>query len=179
MGEGEVDVSAVDRLRHLANDDWLIVHGVHLTDQHGLAGTVVHNPRSNMNNGVGYAKPERFVNPVALGTDGIGADMVDEFRLAYFRQRESDVTASPEMAWKWLSTGWDLFPEARSDRVVWNYQPMDAWHLAFTSGVSPIEVVVGGQLMLADGLPTQVDPKEVRTRAAEEAKRLHERLSSR
>ena len=83
-------------LRPLATDDWLLVHGVHLHDDHGLAGTFVHNPRSNMNNSVGYARPARFANPVALGTDGIGADMLDEFRVAYARHREDDVTASPE-----------------------------------------------------------------------------------
>jgi cytosine/adenosine deaminase-related metal-dependent hydrolase len=58
---------------------------VHLPDDHGLSGTFVHNPRSNMNNAVGYARPRRFVNPVALGTDGIGADMLDEFRVALGR----------------------------------------------------------------------------------------------
>ena len=47
-----------------------------------LPGTVVHNPRSNLNNAVGYGRPARFA-PVALGTDGIGADMLDEFRLAF------------------------------------------------------------------------------------------------
>ena len=82
-----------------------------------MRGTIVHNPRSNMNNAVGYAAPARFANPVALGTDGIGADMLDEFRVAFVRSREHDVTASPELAWGWLEQGWSLVPEARSDRV--------------------------------------------------------------
>ena len=46
-----------------ATDDWLLVHGVHLPDDHGLPGTVVHNPRSNMNNAVGYARPARVRQP--------------------------------------------------------------------------------------------------------------------
>ena len=177
VAEGEVDAPAADRLRQLATDDWLVVHGVHLADEHGLAGTIVHNPRSNMNNSVGYARPARFANPVALGTDGIGADMVDEFRLAYACHREADVAVSPETAWGWLATGWDLFPEARSDRVIWNHQPMDPWHLAFTPGVSPVEVTVDGEVVLADGSPTRVDPDEIRSRAAEQAARLRERLA--
>ncbi len=45
-----------------------------------LPGTIAHNPRSNMNNAVGYAQPARRRNPVVLGTDGIGADMLEEFR---------------------------------------------------------------------------------------------------
>jgi len=176
VAEGPGDADAMDRFRDLASDDWMLVHGVHLPDDHGLAGTVVHNPRSNMNNAVGYARPARFANPVALGSDGIGADMLDEFRLAYVRHREDDVTASPEVAWGWLATGWDLFPEARSDRVTWSYADMDPWCLAFTTGVGPLTVEVDGELVLVDGRPTRVDPDEIRARAAEEAVRLHRRI---
>ncbi len=176
VAEGAVDSGAADRLRHLAADDWLVVHGVHLDDDHGLAGTIVHNPRSNMNNAVGYARPTRFTNPVALGSDGIGADMLDEFRVAYARHREHDVTASPEVAWGWLAAGWDLFPEARHDRVTWNYDPMDPWRLAFTPGAGPTGVEVDGETVWTDGAPTRVDATEVRARAAEEATRLHRRL---
>ena len=176
VAEGPGDADAVDRLRDLAADDWMLVHGVHLPDDHGLAGTMVHNPRSNMNNAVGYARPARFANPIALGSDGIGADMLDEFRLAYVRHREDDVTASPEAAWGWLATGWDLFPEARSDRVTWSYADMDPWHLAFTTGVGPLTVEVDGEPVLVDGRPTRVDPDEIRARAAEEAVRLHRRI---
>jgi cytosine/adenosine deaminase-related metal-dependent hydrolase len=176
VAEGPGDADAVDRLRDLAADDWMLVHGVHLPDDHGLAGTMVHNPRSNMNNAVGYARPARFANPIALGSDGIGADMLDEFRLAYVRHREDDVTASPEAAWGWLATGWDLFPEARSDRVTWSYANMDPWHLAFTTGVGPLTVEVDGEPVLVDGRPTRVDPDEIRARAAEEAVRLHRRI---
>ena len=96
VAEGPDDAGAADRLRHLTTPDWLLVHGVHLADDHGLQGTIVHNPRSNMNNAVGYAAPTRFTNPVGLGTDGIGADMLEEFRLAYVRLREYDVTATPD-----------------------------------------------------------------------------------
>jgi cytosine/adenosine deaminase-related metal-dependent hydrolase len=177
VAEGEIDAPAAERLRHLATDSWLIVHGVHLADDHGLAGTVVHNPRSNMNNSVGYARPSRFTNRIALGTDGIGADMVEEFRLAYARHREADVTASPETTWGWLAAGWDLFPEAKSDLVVWSHEPMDPWNLAFTPGVNPTEVTVDGEVVLANGEPTRVDADEIRARAAEEATRLHGRLA--
>ena len=83
VAEGIDDIDAPTRLAGLTTDDWLLVHGVHLADDHGLRGTIVHNPRSNMNNAVGYGRPARFTNPVALGTDGIGADMFDEFRLAF------------------------------------------------------------------------------------------------
>jgi cytosine/adenosine deaminase-related metal-dependent hydrolase len=176
VAEGAVDAEAHRRLADLAADDWLLAHGVHLPDDHGLRGTVVHNPRSNMNNGVGYARPVRFANPVALGSDGIGGNMLEEFRLAHFRHREDDVTASPETAWRWLETGWAVVPEALGDRVTWSFEPMDPWYLAFTPGVLPLRVEVGGEVVLADGVATRVDATEVRARAAEQAARLHARL---
>ena len=156
--------------------DWLIVHGVHLPDDHGLSGTIVHNPRSNMNNGVGYAAPTRFTNPVALGTDGIGADMLDEFRVAFVKLRENDVTATPDSVWRWLETGWDLFPEARNDVVTWNYDVMDPWRLAYTTAVAPRTVEVDGEVLFANGEPTRVDANEIKAKASEAAIKLFARI---
>jgi hypothetical protein len=149
---------------------------VHLPETAGLAGTIAHNPRSNLNNGVGYARPVRFDNPIVLGSDGIGAAMLDEFRMAYLCHRADDVTASPEPAWSWLEAGRDLVPETRGDEVTWSYEPIDPWHVAFTPGIRPVRVVVDGEVVLDDGLPTRVDAAEVRAKAAEQAKRLHARL---
>lgn len=174
--EGPEDRDAPERLDPLARDSWLLAHGVHLPTDHGLRGTVLHNPRSNLNNSVGYADPARFGNRVALGTDGIGANMIESFRLAYVMHRSVDVTASPETAWAWMETGWDLIPECRGDRVTWNYDPMDPWHIAFTSGVRPLEVEVDGEVVFKDGSPTRVDAAEVRAKAREQAARLHARL---
>ena len=58
VGEDATDAGAADRLRPLAADDWLLAHCVHVGPP--LAGTIAHNPRSNMNNGVGYARPARW-----------------------------------------------------------------------------------------------------------------------
>jgi cytosine/adenosine deaminase-related metal-dependent hydrolase len=174
--EGPEDAGAPARLARLATPQWLLAHGVHLPTAHGLAGTILHNPFSNLNNAVGYANPARFANPVALGTDGIGAGMLETFRLAYALHRSVDVTASPEVAWRWLETGWDLVPEARDDRVTWSYEPMDPWHVAFTPGIRPLRVEIGGRVAWADGQPTLVDAAEVRAKAREQAGRLHARL---
>jgi cytosine/adenosine deaminase-related metal-dependent hydrolase len=176
VAEGPDDVGAVERLAAPTADDWLLVHGVHLPDDHGLRGTIVHNPRSNMNNAVGYARPTRFPNPVALGTDGIGADMLAEFQLAFVAARAVDVTVAPDVAWGWLTHGWDLFPEALGDRVRWSYRPMDPWQLAYTPGVRALDVDVDGEPALRDGVATRVDADEIRARAAEQAARLHARL---
>ncbi len=175
VGEGPDDDAAGARLAPLAQDNWLLVHAVRLDET--LPGTVVHNPRSNMNNGVGYARPMRFTNRVALGTDGIGADMLEEFRIAFVRHREHDLQASPEVAWGWLENGYDLVPEARGDRVLWSYDHADSpWHVAYTPGIRAVDVDIDGLAVLRGGLPTRVDLTEVRARAAEQATRLHSLL---
>ena len=176
VAEGVGDIDAPKRLEGLTRDDWLLSHCVHLPDDHTLKGTILHNPRSNLNNSVGYANPARFSNPVALGTDGIGANMLDSFQLAYVLHRSVDVTVGPDPAWSWLETGWDLMPEARNDEVTWSYDPMDPWHIAFTPGIRPLEVKVDGEKVFEDGKPTRVDADEVRAKAREEAARLHARL---
>jgi cytosine/adenosine deaminase-related metal-dependent hydrolase len=176
VSEGIVDRNAGQRLNPYATDDWLIVHCVHL--DRDLPGTIAHNPRSNMNNAVGYAAPARRPNRVVLGTDGIGADMLEEFRLAYVAHRADDVLATPETAWSWVANSWDLVPEAANDQVTWTYGHVDSpWHLAFSPGVRALDVVSGeGETLLADGVPTRVDPDEVRAKAAEAAARLFAQL---
>src|SRR6185503_8004061 len=44
VAEAFDDVAAPRALSGLTTDDWLLVHGVHLPDEHGLAGTIVHKP---------------------------------------------------------------------------------------------------------------------------------------
>jgi cytosine/adenosine deaminase-related metal-dependent hydrolase len=174
--EGVADRDAGARLESLAADDWLLVHCVHLDRL--LPGTIAHNPRSNMNNSVGYAAPTARPNPVVLGTDGIGADMLEEARLAYMRLREYDVAATPDTVWSWLQEGYRFFPECRDDRVEFNYDHADsAWHTAFTPGMRALDVTLGsGEVVLRDGRPTRVDVDEVRAKAAEQAVRLFAKL---
>lgn len=176
VAEGPEDSDAGARLEHLARDNWLLVHAVHL--DRPLRGTIAHNPRSNMNNAVGYAAPARRPNRVVLGTDGIGADMLEEVRLAYARAREHDIVFSPETAWTWLSNGETLFPEVRNDTVTWSYDHADSpWHVAFTPGIRAVDVVVDGKTLVHNGRPTCFDMSEIRAKAAEAARRLHSRLN--
>ena len=174
VAEGTGDSDAGARWEPYAADDWLIVHCVHL--DRDLPGSIAHNPRSNMNNAVGYAYPARRPNRIVLGTDGIGADMLEEFRLSYARLRESDLTATPDQAWRWLTNSWELFPEALGDEVTWDYDPMEPWHLAFSPGVRPSKVVIDGKLAVDRGRVLTVDTDEVRRKAAEQAQRLFARL---
>lgn len=178
VAEDTVDAAAGERLEGRSDDSWLLAHAVHLTER--LPGTVVHNPRSNLNNAVGYGRPSRFSavdQRVVLGTDGIGADMLEEFRLAFALHRSDDVTASPHDAWEWLEAGRALVPETTEDRVTWSYSPMDPWHVAYTTGVRPIRVEIDGRVVLDEHGPTLVDPTEIRAKAAESATRLFARMA--
>jgi len=176
VAEGPDDIEAGRRLEHLAQENWLLVHCVNL--DRPLPGIVVHNPRSNMNNAVGYARPAQWSQTVMLGTDGIGADMLEEFRLAFVAHRQSDVQASPDSAWSWMENGYLLLPECRQDQVRWNYDHVDsAWHVAFTPGIRAIEVIAGdGEILVANGLPTRIDLDETRAKASEAAQRLFTKL---
>jgi cytosine/adenosine deaminase-related metal-dependent hydrolase len=175
--EGVGDVDAPRRLAGLTRDDWLLSHCVHLPTDHELAGTILHNPRSNLNNAVGYANPARFSNPVALGTDGIGGNVLEEFRLAYVMQRSVDVTCGPDTCL--VVAGDRLEPGAGSaDRrghlVLRPDGPvahrLHARHHAKARSWST------ARWCFADGRPTRVDADEIRARAREQAARLHARL---
>jgi putative selenium metabolism protein SsnA len=165
----------------------LLAHGVHMDPSEvelvrAAGATVVHNARSNMNNGVGRAPLGTLGSRVALGTDGIGADMFEEGRAAYFRRREEDVETS--MAWPLdrLAEGarvageafgepllGRLEPGAPADLVVLRYPavtPVDADTLAahwlFGAGSGSVrDVIVGGRVVVRDGRPVRVDAEVV------------------
>jgi cytosine/adenosine deaminase-related metal-dependent hydrolase len=173
VAEAENDGDAGQRLDGRADKRWLLAHAVHL--DRPLPGTVVHNPRSNLNNAVGYGRPARF-DRVALGTDGIGSDLLEEFSLAFVLQRADDVTATPDQAWSWMTAARDLVPGVQDDVVTWSYEPIDPWHVAYTPGIRPVRVEVQGEVVLDEAGPTRVDAAEIRAGAREQARRLFQRM---
>lgn len=79
----------VDRLHRLGalQPGSILAHGVHLTREEVIRVAssgcwLVHNPRSNEHNGVGYAHALRASPLVALGTDGFPSDMAAEAEAA-------------------------------------------------------------------------------------------------
>ena len=84
----------------------LLAHCVHLDDDEiariaDAGAWVSHQPRSNMNNAVGYAPVASFGERTMLGTDGIGADMFAELQTAWFKAQEQGVPWSPD---RWLAS---------------------------------------------------------------------------
>jgi cytosine/adenosine deaminase-related metal-dependent hydrolase len=176
VAEAVDDAQAARRLAAYASDDWLLVHAVHLDV--ALRGRIVHNPRSNMNNTVGYADPPRFANPILLGTDGIGADMLEEARLAFARLREAHPNAAADVVQEWLDAAYEIFPEAHGDVVTWSYDGVDEpWHAMYTTSIRAESVVVDGREVVRNSRPTRVDLDEVRAKAREAASTLHRRMA--
>jgi len=120
-GEGKFDVSyshlhynrdLMDRLAEfgLLNDKAIIVHGVHLSRKDAelineADAFLIHNPKSNMNNGVGYNHLLPVYKNIAIGTDGIGANMFEEYKFAYFKHQDARGPLSPDDFLRYLAGG--------------------------------------------------------------------------
>ena len=83
--QAEHQMFLIDRLasHKLLKPGSVFAHCTHLdpdamTRLGGAGATIAHNPRSNMNNGVGYTPVGTTRGPIMLGTDGIGSDMLAE-----------------------------------------------------------------------------------------------------
>ncbi len=194
-------VERLDRFGAL-NDRSILAHGVHLSGRDiEIARSrdvwFAHNPRSNMNNQVGYAPIIKFGDRVLLGTDGIGADMFEEARVAFFKGRDEKTELGAD---DWLNVlannqrfassafGVDLGSlavDAAADLVVLDYQsptPLTgdnlAWHLAFgLSSASVVSVMVNGKFIIKDGR-SPLDNEEVYGQIRKASEKLWARLKS-
>lgn len=106
---------------HLLDDKTICVHGVNLgSDDVRLLNErqsfLIHNPRSNMNNRVGYAKPVHSAHHQALGTDGIGFDMFEEAKFAYFTARDANMDINPADTVRILQNGNTLLERCFDER---------------------------------------------------------------
>jgi putative selenium metabolism protein SsnA len=95
----------------------VIVHGTHLTAEeirmiYDQGCWIAHNPRSNMNNHVGYANIEAMTaGRLALGTDGIDADMLTESKVAFFKARDAGAAIPYDAPLRWLGGSAQLATE--------------------------------------------------------------------
>jgi putative selenium metabolism protein SsnA len=186
--------------RNLLNGKTICAHGVHLTDsdierlnKHDCF--LVHNARSNMNNGVGYAEKLRAVRNVALGTDGIGSDMFEEMKFAYFKHKDAGGAYWPANFLAFLHNGAILLEryfsgnfktiEAGSvaDLVIYDYRnptPLVgenlAGHIAFGLSSSSVKtVIINGSVVYEDRqFPFALDP--LYERANKAARSLWKRM---
>jgi putative selenium metabolism protein SsnA len=197
-------VGVAQRLAHAGALDarTLLAHGVHLDDEeialvHGAGASLAHNARSNMNNAIGRARLDALGAQVALGTDGIGSDMFEESRAAYFRLREEGTGEGPDWALARLVEGARLvgraFEQPRlgrieigapADLVVLDYvapAPLRATSFAghWIFGLSSRwvrDVMVAGEWVVLDRRLARVDQQELADGARGQAERLWKRL---
>ena len=182
----------------------LLAHCVHVNEREmtlveSAGATVVCNPRSNMNNGVGHSPFTYRAGRVALGTDGIGGDLIAEAQAGFFRGREADLGLSSAWPLERLAEsqrlvgrvyGEPLFgtlrPGAPADLAVISYDPpapLHAENLAghFVFGWSSgrvRDVYVAGARVIAEGLSTLVDEAELAHSCQEAATRLWQRMET-
>lgn len=182
----------------------ILAHGTHFSDadvarinDHQSTITMAHNPRSNMNNGVGYAAVARFARPPMLGTDGIGADMFNEGRTALFKSHDARraipfgcplemVGAAARRASDSLGVKLGVLEEgAAADLVLTNYRPatpLSAENLAghFLYGMGPEfvrDVMIDGWWVLRGGKIVTFDEAAARAEAIDVSRGLFERMA--
>jgi len=195
VAEDGCDAGSFERLERAGavGAKTILAHGVHLTaaerERAAAAGAwVVHNPRSNMQNAVGYADVATLGPRVALGTDGMDGDIFAEARAAHLCARdaygpERGIDAVGLVAATGRLAG-EALGRRGEDWVVLDYDPPTplsaenlAGHFLFGLGARHVrDVVAGGELIVEKRSSTRVDEAEVRARWREEAARLWERM---
>ncbi len=159
----------------LLSERAIVVHGVHLGAEdiqrlNAADATLAHNCRSNMNNGVGYNHRLPQYRRVVIGTDGIGSNMFEELKFAYFKHRDAGGPLGPDAYARFLCNGNTLLeryfgrPFGRleegctADLVISDYRPPTplsednlAGHLVYGMQASDIRtVIINGQVVMQD-----------------------------
>ncbi len=187
----------------------LLIHGIQLSGAElellsQRPASVIHNPRSNMNNAVGAAQVVTMLSrgiKVGIGTDGFGADILGEMLvarlLAHHVAGDSTVLSDAELL-RILGHNYELAersfeipfgklaPGYAADLVIWDYRPptpLDGGnllsHLLFagiSEGLSPDTVMVAGEVLLSGGKLTRVDEEGALAKAREAAEALWKRI---
>lgn len=155
----------------------ILAHGVHLGAEQvrrsaELGCWLVHNPRSNEGNRVGYAENLGVSDRVALGCDGWDADMaVEEEALSRLARFHGDVKAQGRLA-----NGHALVAE-RFGSHPGPLQPGALADLVVRQDGAVRHVVVAGRVAVADGRLCTGDFESITAEAAGQAGRLWKRMA--
>lgn len=186
----------------LINDKTLVAHGLFLSDDdiallNAQDGFLVHNARSNMNNHVGYNHRLPQIRNLALGTDGIGADMFEEMKFAFFKHRDAGGPWWPDAFARALSNGNELLSRnfgarfgrleagCMADLTICDYLPPTplvaenvAGHIAFGLGASSVHSVMVNGVMIYEDRQFSFDCAPVFQKAQEVAKKMWQRMDA-
>ncbi len=184
----------------LLNEKTILVHGIYLSSEeieilNSYDGFLVHNVRSNMNNGVGYNEQLKSYKNLALGTDGIGANMYEELKFAYFKHKDAAGPLWPGDYLQFLANGNKLLERNfgtkfgklekgyTADIVVADYlspSPLLAenigGHMVFGMTSGDVETVIINGNVVMENREFPFDVKEIYARAAVAAKRVWENM---
>ncbi|WP_054178929.1 putative aminohydrolase SsnA [Trabulsiella odontotermitis] len=196
-----------DLLERLADYDLitsktLVAHGLYLSETdirllNDHDGFLVHNARSNMNNQVGYNHHLTQIRNLALGTDGIGSDMFEEMKFAFFKHRDAGGPLWPDSFARALSNGNALLSrnfhakfgrlEAgyKADLTICDYASPTpliaeniAGHIAFGLGASSVNSVMVNGVMVYEDRQFTFDCEPIFAEARKVAARLWQRMDA-
>ena len=201
------DMRVIDRLQKhgILGPNTITAHGVHfdVREMEILKETgtwLTHQPRSNMNNGVGAAPIESMLRlgiKVCLGNDGFSNAMWEEWKIAYLlhkshhrdprRMGGNDLT---QMAvYNNAALGNQFFPAAPigqitqgafADLIFVDYHPYTPltsgnlpWHIIFGFQQSMVTTtIVAGKVLMKDRQLLTLNEEEIAARAIEIAPRI-------
>lgn len=206
-------IRVIDRLqRHdMLGPKTITAHGVHFDarEMQILAETgtwLSHQPRSNMNNGVGVAQIESMLRAgikVCLGNDGFSNAMWEEWKAAYLMHKAHyrdprrmggyDVAqmaiynnaALTNVFFPDTPIG-QLLPGAHADLIFVDYQPNTPltagnlpWHIIFGVQQSMVTTtIVGGRILMKDRELLTLNEKEISAKAREIAPKVWDRYQN-
>jgi putative selenium metabolism protein SsnA len=205
-------IRVVDRLaKHgILGPKTIVAHAIHIDIKEAelLGDTntwVTHQPRSNMNNGVGAAPVEGLLRAgvkVGLGTDGFSHTMWEEWKTAYLLhkvwhrdpRRFSGIDAVQLGVYNNAALANAFFPEAQlgklipgayADLIFVDYHP----HTPLTAGNLPWQIIFGfhesmvtttlvaGEVLMRDRQLVTMDEEAITARARELAPQVWERYN--
>ncbi len=164
---------------------------------------VSHQPRSNMNNGVGVADIPTMLRggmKVVLGNDGFSNDVFEEMRVAYLLHKVArlDPRVLPAdqlvdmvmhrnaaLAQQFLGeTFGRLEPGAAADIILVDYDPPTPltvenfpWHIMFGFDGRKVDTtIVAGRILMRHGIIPHLDAERIYARAREVAQDVWERF---
>ncbi|MCE9647810.1 MAG: putative aminohydrolase SsnA [Chloroflexi bacterium] len=201
------EMRVVDRLlkHNILGPNTITAHGVHfdVREMEILKETgtwLTHQPRSNMNNGVGVAQVESMLRlgiPVCLGNDGFSNAMWEEWKTAYLlhkvhhrdprRMGGYDVTqmavynnaALANLFFPAAPIG-QVTPGAFADLIFVDYHPFTPltagnlpWHIIFGFQQSMVTTTIAaGKVLMKDRQLLTLDEEEIAARAREISPRI-------
>jgi len=210
---GKSGTRVVDRLSEhgILGPKTIVAHAIHIDIKEAelLADTgtwVTHQPRSNMNNGVGAAPVEELLRAgikVGIGTDGFSHTMWEEWKTAYLLhkvwhrdpRRFSGIDAVRLGVYNNAALANKFFPEAPlgklvpgafADLIFVDYHP----HTPLTEGNLPWQIIFGfhesmvtttivaGEMLMRDRQLLTLDEETITAKARQLAPQVWERYNT-